>query len=360
MNMHLGIITGVNANNSVNIACDSGLRYNNVRLLGQTVGNTSGFINVAVVGQPIVAMVDNGLVFACPISVSSDAGDMPGDTGMYDQVSNSSVKVLRGKGVEIKAGRALSIFLSSLKGAFIGLFKKIAVATNLYRVAIKDTKDEHSGKVDIYDKDYNKTASLTFGEDGELDNEAKLAINISTNGDIELTEGEDLDLNISNDGGIELTEGDDLDLNISNDGDYTLDLKKYVVKNDNNTITMDDNYKVSHGSTSNMELTESKAEIKGGNEMIKLDGSGAKIEISSNGTVTINGQVMIKLNGGKNIEISQAMIKMAGGTQFIALAIPFLQLLVTHTHIDPLSGTTGTAILTGSPTDAVSKNVMAD
>lgn len=323
MNMYPGVITSVNKDLTVNIVCDIGIKYNNVHLLGQTTGNTVGFVNVPRAGMPIVALVENGLIYALPIAIGSATGDLPGDTGMFDTTTSSSVKMVHRKGIEVKAGPSLSMFFSSVKGALFGILKRIALATNLYKMDVQDDDQKKVGKIDIYDKNYKKTLSINFGEDGGMDNDAIVSIYQHPDGTIELAQ--------NNNTTIEYNENGNITFKCK---DYEVDNDKYIIKAD------------------------TSIEESVNNKKITIDSS--KIKLNSDGNIEIDGQVMVTLNAnGNKIEINPALIKMAGGSQFIALAIPLLQLLITHTHIDPLSGTTGTAILTGNPTDMVSKSVMS-
>lgn len=339
-------VAGVNKNGTVNMSCANGGHYKNVYLLGQNTGNTIGMINMPVIDMPLIAFIDKATIYAMPISRNSAEGDMPGDIGMYDTATHSSIKMVKNKGAEIKVGSYLHLFFGAVKGIILGLFNRVDLASKRYKFRLIDDDESKCGIIEVFDKDYNKTLAITFGDDAEQDSDAILSVHQHI------------------DGTVTIKQNDNTNIEYNEDGSITFACKHYELSTEHSNVDIQDDIIINTDNKTNINADEvnieagTKFSAKGSDGLMEMTTSNVKIE--SNGTIKLNGQILMQIDvSGNTVKVNPAMVELAGGSQFIALAIPLIQLFLSHTHIDPLSGTTGTAIPMGDPSSILAKKVTA-
>ena len=329
-----GTITVINDDGTVAIECSNGSKYKQVRMLGYAYNNgDSGMSQKLMVGMAVAVFVEDAMVFAIPIGGVGTTKDSEGDISMYDHTTESKIGIRYGVGLQMKAGNYVHMFLNALNKGIYALAMRLGIATDHYKLEVED-KDRHYTKLVIRDGNYSEIANISAGDDGGQDGDAVLNIQVDKDGKFIIKQKQKGEISFDTDGTVKFDTVKEF--NITTD--------QNTVKSDSDTITLDAGKEI--------DLTgQSKISLKVGSDIITL----------GNTEVKVNGATAIELNAGANkIKIGPAFVQMNSGSQFIALAIPLLQLLATHTHIDPLSGVTGTPILTGNPVDVVSKGVQSN
>lgn len=296
-----------------------------MQVLGLTHGSgKSGLVAMLAVGMPVVVFSEGAYLFAAPVNSGKDVGNRQGDIGFYDEDTGSVAQMHHGQGFQIKAGEYVHMFFNAITHGIYALSQKLTFASDRYKIQVEDDKNAHYGEIDIRDKDYNTILHIAFGEDGKTDDNAILNIKIDKDGTLTLKQKQTGEIKFDKDGNM-----------------YMSDIQKFTsnAKGDVNVKTQG-----KFGLTSN--------------DAMKFDAGTADVTVDGN-QIKINGKTAITFTAGQEVKIDPAFVTLAEGNQFIALALPLLQLLVSHTHTDPLSGTTGPALLVGDPSSFISKSVKS-
>ena len=332
--MVMGTVRAVNDDGTIAVECSNNIFYPKVRLLGYTYNNGESGISYKIsAGMAVVVFIEGSLLFAIPVSGVGKIKEKLGDIGFYDRSTDTKMVLHYGKGLQFRAGNYVHMLMNAVNKGLYALAMRIGIGTDHYKCEIED-KEKHYGKIVIRDSNQKVIGNLAFGDDGEQDDGAVLNLQIDKNGKFIAKQKQKGELSYDTDGTVKLDT-----------------IKELSVSTDQSSV----------------DVTSDKIDLSAGNE-ITIDGKskvtlkvGSDTIVADTTKVTVNGTTAVEISaGGGKIKIGPAFVTMNNGSQFVALAIPLLTLLVSHTHVDPLSGTTGTAIIMGDPSQVVSKGVQAN